>query len=138
MRVFNGIFSMCVLMGFYAFGTRFQSYWSRSFARKKPNAGQNCFLTVTLYFNFFSSACFFDIFHLCPCRFWHILLALILGGTLKSRISKRYSFNQASFQLEHPLRMQASSRFWLFHCNGARAYCRTTKLNTSLLRLLKV
>ena len=25
---------MCVLMGFYAFGTGFQSFWSQSFARK--------------------------------------------------------------------------------------------------------
>ena len=30
-------------------------------SREKPNAGQNCFQTVTIFFNFFSTACFFDI-----------------------------------------------------------------------------
>ena len=45
------------LMGFYAFGTRFQS---RFFARKdiswrvrKPNAKQNRFQVVTIFFYFF-------------------------------------------------------------------------------------
>ena len=45
------------LMGFYAFGTRFQS---RFFARndiswrvRKPNAKQNRFQIVTIFFNFF-------------------------------------------------------------------------------------
>ena len=42
-------------MGVYAFGIRFQSFWSRSFARKdlsreKRNAEQNCFQTVTHVF----------------------------------------------------------------------------------------
>ena len=57
--------SMCVLMGFYAFGTRFQS---RFFARKviswrvrKPNAKQNRFQIVTIFFLLFSSAYFLDI-----------------------------------------------------------------------------
>ena len=30
-------------------------------SREKPNAGQNCFQTVTFFLNFFSSGCFFDI-----------------------------------------------------------------------------
>ena len=30
-------------------------------SRKKPNAGQNCFQTLTIYFTFFSTACFLDI-----------------------------------------------------------------------------
>ena len=53
------------LMGFYAFGTRFQS---RFFARKyiswrvrKPNAKQNRFQIVTIFFLLFSSAYFLDI-----------------------------------------------------------------------------
>ena len=54
---------------FYAFGTRFQSFWSQSFARKDISCharnrmppGQNCFQTVTIFFYFFSTACFFDI-----------------------------------------------------------------------------
>ena len=52
------------LMGFYAFGTRFQS---RFFARKdiswrvrKPNAKQNRFQIVTIFL-LFSSAYFLDI-----------------------------------------------------------------------------
>ena len=53
------------LMGFYAFGTRFQS---RFFARKdiswrvrKPNAKQNRFQIVTIFFYFFYSEYFLDI-----------------------------------------------------------------------------
>ena len=55
---------MCVLIGFYAFGTRFQS---RFFARedipwrvRKTNAKQNRFQIVTIFF-VFSSAYFLDI-----------------------------------------------------------------------------
>ena len=37
------------------------------------------------------------IFHLCPRRFWTVLLALIRGGTSKSRIfEKIYTLSQAS------------------------------------------
>ena len=33
------------------------------------------------------------LFHLCPGRFWKVLLALILGGTSKSRVFKKiYSY----------------------------------------------
>ena len=53
------------VMGFYAFWTRFQS---RFFARKdiswrvrKPNAKQNRFQIVTIFFLLFSSAYFLDI-----------------------------------------------------------------------------
>ena len=53
------------LMGFYAFGTKFQS---RFFARKdsswrvrKPNAKQSRFQKVTISFLLFSSAYFLDI-----------------------------------------------------------------------------
>ena len=39
------------------------------------------------------------------------------GGFSRSRLGasprKIYTLNLASFQIEHPLRMQASSRFWL-------------------------
>ena len=105
---------MCVLMGFYAFGTRFQS---RLFARKdiswrvrKPNAKQSRFQRVTIFFLLF----FFSIFlsnyvTYVPAGFGKVLLALILGchgriqrGTggpdpppppeksQKSRVSKQY------------------------------------------------
>ena len=75
---------MCVLMGFYAFGTRFQS---RFFARKdiswrvrKPNAKQNRFQIVTIFFLLFSSAYFLDIMSpMFPYGFGKVLLALIIG-----------------------------------------------------------
>ena len=72
------------LMGFYAFGTRFQS---RFFARKdiswrvrKPNAKQNGFQIVTIFFFTF----FFSIFlrhyvAYVSAGFGKVLLALILG-----------------------------------------------------------
>ena len=43
------------LMGFYAFGTRFQlRLFARDFLRvRKPNAKQNRFQIVTIYFYFF-------------------------------------------------------------------------------------
>ena len=44
-------------MGIYAFGTRFQSFWSQSFARKDISCcvrnrmlHKNCFQRVTLFF----------------------------------------------------------------------------------------
>ena len=53
------------LMGFYAFGTRFQSqYFARkdiSWRVRKPNAKQNRFQIVTIFVYFFSSAYFLDI-----------------------------------------------------------------------------
>ena len=76
---------MCVFNGyFYAFGTRFQS---RFFARKdiswcvrKPNAKQNRFQIVTIFFFTF----FFSIFLRINVTYVHagfgkLLLALILG-----------------------------------------------------------
>ena len=37
--------------------------------------------------------------HVCPRRFWKVLLALIRGGTSKSRVfEKIYTLSQASFQ----------------------------------------
>ena len=72
--IFGEIFSasMCVFNGFFMrFGTRFQS---RFFARKdtswrvrKPNAKQNRFQIVTIFFLLFSSAYFLDIMsHMFP------------------------------------------------------------------------
>ena len=71
-------------MGFYAFGTRFQL---RFFARKdiswrvrKPNAKQNRFQIVTIFFFTFSSAYFLDE-HVTyvPSGFGKVLLVMILG-----------------------------------------------------------
>ena len=65
------------------------------------------------FFTFFLQHVLLTLFYLCPRRFWKVLLALILGGPSKSCVfEKIYTY---SFQLhvEHPLRMQASSRFRL-------------------------
>ena len=71
------------LMGFYAFGTRFQS---RFFARKyiswrvrKPNAKQNRFQIVTIVFTFFFSIFLRHYVTYVPAGFGKVLLALILG-----------------------------------------------------------
>ena len=110
-------------MGFLCAWDQIQSFWSQSFARKDISCharnrllDKNCFQTVTIFFDFFLQHVSLTLFHLCPRRFWKVLLALIRGGTSKSRIfEKIYTLSQVSFQLyvEHPLRMQASSRFWL-------------------------
>ena len=51
----EGESTRAVLTGFYAFGTRFQSqFFARDFLRvRKPNAKQNRFQIVTIYFYFF-------------------------------------------------------------------------------------
>ena len=73
-------------MGFYAFGTRFQS---RFFARKdiswrvrKPNAKQNRFqiyTIVTIFFTFFFSIFLRHYVTYVPAGFGKVLFALILG-----------------------------------------------------------
>ena len=67
------------LMGFNAFGTRFQS---RFFARKdiswrvrKPNAKQNRFQIVTIFCYFFLQHISKTLCHLCSRRFWQITLS---------------------------------------------------------------
>ena len=74
---------MCVFNVFYAFGTRFQS---RFFARKdiswrarKPNAKQNRFQIVTIFFTFFFSIFLRHYVTYVPAGFGKVLLALILG-----------------------------------------------------------
>ena len=58
---------MCVFNGVLCFGTRFQSFWSRSFARKDISCHvRNRMLDKIVFkqsrfFYFFSTACFFDI-----------------------------------------------------------------------------
>ena len=79
------------LMGFYAFGTRFQS---RFFARKdiswrvrKPNAKQNRFQIVAIFFTFFFSIFLRHYVTYVPAGFGKVLLALILG--CHGRIQRR-------------------------------------------------
>ena len=70
-------------MGFYAFETRFQS---RFLARKdiswrvrNPNAKQNRFQIVTIFFTFFFSIFLRQYVTCVPAGFGKVLLALILG-----------------------------------------------------------
>ena len=86
---------MCVLMVFYAFGTRFQSYWSQSFARKDISCHvrnrmlDKIVIRQSRFFYFFLQHVSLTLFHLCPCRFWKVLLALILGGPSKSCVFEK-------------------------------------------------
>ena len=106
-------------MGFYAFGTRFQSFWSRYFARKDISCHainqmlDKIVFRQSRFFLLFSTACFFDKISPCPCRFWKVLLTQILGGPLKSCVFEKIYTLSFQLHVEHPLRMQASSRFWL-------------------------
>ena len=77
-------------------GQDFSPFWSRSFARKDISCharnqmlGQNCFQTVMIFFTFFLQHVSVTLFHLCPRRFWKVLLALILGGPSKSCVFKK-------------------------------------------------
>ena len=45
------------------------------------------------FLTFFLQHVFLTLFHLCPRRFWKVLLALILGGPSKSCILKRYTLS---------------------------------------------
>ena len=89
--------SMCVFNGvFYAFGTRFQSFWSRSFARKDISChvrnqmlDKIVFRQSQFFFTFFLQHVSLTLFHLCPRRFWKVLLALILGGPSKSCVFEK-------------------------------------------------
>ena len=84
------------------------------------------------------------LFHLCPRRFYQSTFSADPCWYYKELCFRKdmYSLSPASFQLEHPLRMQASSRFWLPGGHSMRSWlhrnnCRTTTADTSLLRLLK-
>ena len=72
-------FLCAFLMGFYAFGTKFQS---RFFARKdiswrvrKPNAKQNRFQEVTISFLLFFFSIFLRHYVTCSLRFWQSTLS---------------------------------------------------------------
>ena len=62
---------------------------------------------------FFLQHASLTLFHLCPRRFWKVLLALILGGPSQSCVFEKIYTYFVQLHVEHPLRMQASSRFWL-------------------------
>ena len=101
--------SMCVLMCvFHAFGNRFQS---RFFARKYiswrvGNQMQDKIVfRQSLFFLIFLQHVSLTLFQALAKYFNHWSLMVLQRVVF----SKRYTL--ASFQLEHPLRMQASSRF---------------------------
>ena len=88
---------MCVLMRLNAFGTIFQSFWSQSFARKDISChARNEMLDKIVFrqsrfffYFFFLQHVSLALFHLCPHRFWKVLLALILGGPSKSCVFEK-------------------------------------------------
>ena len=65
------------------------------------------------FYFFFLQHASLTLFHLCPRRFWKVLLALILGGPSQSCVFEKIYTYFVQLHVEHPLRMQASSRFWL-------------------------
>ena len=67
------------LMFFYAFGTRFQSRFDISWRVRKPNAKQNRFQIVTIFFTFFFSIFLRHYVTYVHADFGKVLLALILG-----------------------------------------------------------
>ena len=65
--------SMCVLMGIYAFRTRFQSFWPQSFARKDISChvrnrmlDKIVFRQSRFFYFFFLQHVSLTLFHLCP------------------------------------------------------------------------
>ena len=66
-----------------------------------------------IFFYFFSTACFFDIISPMSPQVLESTLALILGGPSKSCVFEKIHTYSFQLHVEHPLRMQASSRFLL-------------------------
>ena len=78
------------------FGTKFQSFWSRSFARKDISCHARnrmldkiVFRQSRFFFTFFLQHFSLTLFYLCARRFWKVLLALILGGPSKSCVFEK-------------------------------------------------
>ena len=125
-------------MGFCAFGTRFQS---RFFARKdiswrvrKPNAKQNGFQIVTIFFTFFFGIFLRHYVAYVSAGFGKVLLALIIGchgriqrgdrgpppleKSQKNRVSKQYW----SRSPEKSQSYQASIQCWAIIGPPAKRY----------------
>ena len=65
------------------------------------------------FFTLFLQHVSLTLFYLCPRKFLKVLLALILGGPSKSCVFEKIYTLSFQLHVEHPLRMQATSRFWL-------------------------
>ena len=83
-------------MGFYAFGTRFQSFGQDLLLEKifLVTRETECWTKLfsdshDFFFTFFLQHVSLTLFHLCPHRFWKVLLALILGGPSKSCVFEK-------------------------------------------------
>ena len=70
---------------------------------------------VFFFFTFFLQHVSLTLFHLCPRRFKRSTFSTDPWWFFKESFSRKdmHTLSLASFQLEHQLRMQASSRFWL-------------------------
>ena len=62
-------------------------------SREKLNAGQNCFLTVKIFLNFFSTACFFDIISPMSPQVLESTFTTDLWWSFRVVFSKRYTLS---------------------------------------------
>ena len=111
--------SMCVFNGvFYAFGTRFQSFWSGSFAREDISCHARnqmldkiVFRQSRFFFTFFLQHVSLTLFHLCPRRFFESTFSTYPWWSFKELCFHKDIHLVFSITCRTPLRMQASSRF---------------------------
>ena len=108
-------------MGFYAFGTRFQSqFFARediSWGVRKPNAKQNRFQIVTIFFTFFFSIFLRHYVTYVPAGFGKVLLALILG--CNGRIKRG---NRGSGPPETSQKIRVSKQYWSRSLEKSQSY----------------
>ena len=101
MCVFKGV--LCV-----AFGTRFQSFWSRSFTRKDISCRVRNQMLDKIVFRqalvcfFFFSMFLWHYFIYVPLDFVKVLIALILGGTSKSRVFEKMYTKSSVLSIRTP------------------------------------
>ena len=93
---------MCFNRFFYAFGTRFQSFWSRSFARNdiSRRVRTECWTKLFSDSHFISIACFFDII---SSMFPHVL-EKYLYGTAKICVFKNIYPKSSVFSIRTPVK----------------------------------
>ena len=108
-------------MCFYAFGNRFQSrFFSWKYISSTGEWETKCWTKSFSVSHSFSVTFFFlqrvmflwHYFTYVPAGFGKVLLGLILSGTSKTCVFEKIYTSVFSL-LEHPLIMQASTRFWL-------------------------
>ena len=88
--------SMCVFNGFFMhLGPDFRHFGHDLLLEKiflvtrETKCWTKLFSDSHDFFTFFLQHVSLTLFHLCPCRFWKVLLALILGGPSKSCVFEK-------------------------------------------------